>query len=280
MRIGQNPNRNSNIEPPSKVIIAAITHLPTFVGYHEQRFDVVRICLESMRRFAGKTDYEIYIWDNGSCEPFRIWLMDEYKPEYLTLSRNVGKTNAMRAVFSSFPPDTIVAMSDDDILYYPGWLDKQIEILNHFDAVLVSGYPVRTSFRWGIEKTVKRCQEMGTVETGRFLSDEWERDFAISIGRDPAYHKQCTEYDIDYRVTYNGKTAYCTGHHCQFIARAGRILPAIGWSNHALEEMRSFDIAVDQIGLRLCTTERLTRYIGNVLDREIAVEIKKLGLGV
>lgn len=280
MRIGQNPNRQSIVRLPAKTIAAVITHLPHMTGYHQQRFDVVRLCLESMRRFAGEIAHEVLVWDNGSCEQFRMWLTDVYKPNYLMLSRNIGKTNAVKSVFSIFPADTIIAMSDDDILFYPGWLEKQVALLDHFDAALVSGYPVRTAFRWGIEKTVERCRKIGVVEVGRFIPDEWERDFAISIGRDPSYHKGYTEHDVDYRVTYNGMTAYCTGHHCQFVAKPERILPAMDWSCQAMGSERGFDVKVDLLGLRLCTTERLARHIGNILDEEIVAEIKKLGLGV
>jgi glycosyltransferase involved in cell wall biosynthesis len=228
-----------------------------------------------MRKHAGWDGFEVYVWDNGSCGRLRSWLEKEYRPDYLTLSQNVGKSNARKAIFSSFPPETIIAMSDDDIFFYPDWLQKEIAILRHFDAVQVTGYPVRTSFRWGCEKTIERAKSKGQVHIGRFLPENWENDFAVSIGRDPAWHKSYSANDLDYRWTYKGMQAYCTSHHCQFVAEAGRILPALSWSPYAMADEKPFDIAVDEIGLRLATVERLSRHIGNVIDSGIAAEAKR-----
>lgn len=272
-RIGFNPLRQSNADTPAPVICAVIVHLPNLTGYHERRFDVVKLCIESMRKNAGR-DHELYIWDNGSCGQVRSWLKT-LSPDYLMLSKNVGKSNARKAIFSSFAPDTIIAMSDDDIFFYPDWLAKEIALLNHFDAIQVTGYPVRTSFRWGCENTIERCREIGKVKTGRFIPDGWEHDFAVSIGREPDYHTVYSAGDVDYQVEYKGVRAYCTSHHCQFVARAGEILPSMAWSDEAMADEKPFDIAVDNLGLRLATTERLSRHIGNVIDSGIAAEAKK-----
>ena len=279
MRIGINPLSKSYIQPPSEKIAAVIVHLPNRAGYHEHRFDVIKLCLTSMREHTG-TDCQIYVWDNGSCNQFRNWLVNCYKPDFLTLSGNVGKSTARKAIFSSFPGSTIIGISDDDVFFYPDWFAKQIVIINHFQAVQVSGYPCRTSFRWGCENTKKIAGEMGKLTRGRFLPEGWEHDFAVSIGRDPEYHKQYSAGDFDYRVSYNGVQAYCTSHHMQFIARAGRILPALAWSDEAMADEKPFDEAVDRLGLRLSTTERLSRHIGNVIDESILSESKKYRLQV
>jgi len=277
MRVGINPLSRSSIKPPSKHIAAVITHLPNMGGYHERRMDVIKLCLTSMRKHAG-IDCQFYVWDNGSCNELRTWITSKFRPDFFTASPNIGKSNARKAIFSSFAPDTIIAMSDDDILFYPDWYKLQEKTRVHFGAVQVSGDPIRTSFRWGCENTIKNAP--GKIKSGKFIPDGWEHDFAISIGRDPEWHKNYTAKDLDYRVTYKGVQAYCTGHHCQFIARVGDILPAMVWSDEAMADEKPFDIAVDKLGLRLCTTERLSRHIGNVIDAGIASEAQKFNLEV
>ena len=275
MRIGQNPNRQKGATSFQNVILSVVTHLPNEEGYHAQRFEVVKACLETMRRNA-KVKATVVIWDNGSCDRLRDWLRMEYRPDVLIESVNVGKTAARTALFRISHPSSIVAYSDDDMLFYPNWLVPQMELLQTFPNVAsVTGYPVRTAFRWGNDNTLAWARQNAKLDTGRFIPREWENDFARSIGRDEKWHAEYTENDIDSRVTLNGKTAYCTSHHCQFIGRAETVERVLQYDGKAMGEERPFDIALDTIGLRLATTERLTRHMGNVLDDELRQEVHR-----
>lgn len=87
------------------------------------------------------------------------------------------------------PPETILGYSDDDMLFSNNWLAPQIELLKGFPNVAcVSGYPVRTSFRWGNDNTKAWARAEARLTAGRFIPNEWERDFCVSIGRDYAEH--------------------------------------------------------------------------------------------
>ena len=143
-------------------------------GYHARRFEVVRTALQSMRR--GNENLSVMVWDNGSCQEFRDWLTNEYGPDHLMLSSNIGKNAARTAMARMLPPDRIMAYSDDDIYFYPGWLEASLDVLNSFPKVsLVTAYPLRVMFRWGSEKTIKKCKTIGKVETGRLRADrDWE----------------------------------------------------------------------------------------------------------
>jgi hypothetical protein len=238
-------------------------------GYHEHRLDVIKTCLTTMQEGA-KTKHTLAVWDNGSCADLRDWLQAEFKPDVLILSGNIGKTAARTSLARMFHPRTIIGYSDDDMYFFDNWLAPQIELLKHFPNVSsVTGYPVRTSFRWGCENTIAWAKANGKLEVGRYLPREWEDDFAVSIGRNPEWHEQYSEQDQDYIVTYNGKQAYCTSHHCQFIANVEKIEKVLQYDSHAMADEKPFDIALDSIGLRLATTQRLTRHIGNVLDEKI-----------
>lgn len=270
MRTGNNPmtQRQAALFPP--VMAAVITHLPALIGYHKDRLEVVQTCLESMRAGAG-IELPFLIWDNGSCPELLDWITGEFMPDFLIKAPNMGKSAARTSIMRMLPFETIVCMSDDDMYFYPDWLEPQIKLLKGFpNAGVVSGYPVRTQHRWGNRNTIKWAKKNAQVKTGKFIPADWDRDFCISIGRDYSWHSNYTAKDRDILIEYKGMQAYATAHHCQFIAYAGRLQQFIQWDGSAMRRERAFDMAVDEAGmLRLTTVERLTRHIGNVLDDDI-----------
>jgi hypothetical protein len=261
-----NPLADVILPPLPPIVAAVITHLPNREGYHKERFEVIEACWASLNHQG----LPLYIWDNGSDAEFRDWLQKVARPQYLTLSPNIGKASARTAILRTFPPKTIVCMSDDDIYFYPGFLDAHLELLNGFPNVgAVSGCPIRTQFRWGNEATLKWARENAALTSGRFIPDEWEFDFCRSIGRDYyGYHIGKTADEVDWLIEYNGLKAYATAHHMQFVGYAGR-LGGIGlWTDHAMRAEKAFDCAIDELGmLRLTTTERYTKHMGNVLEK-------------
>lgn len=273
MRIGHNPKSKSTADNLQGIVFAVVTHLPNFTGYHEHRFEVVKTCLLSMVRNSG-IQHSLVIWDNDSCQEFRDWVRREIKPDIFVESINIGKTAGRTAIIKMLPPDKIVCYSDDDIYYYPDWYKPQERLLTHFPNVAcVTGYPVRTSFRWGNVKTKGWGVKYGTLEQGRYLPEEWEMDFADSIGRDRNFHKEYTTNDFDAKITYKKVEAYATSHHCQFIAKVETISKAFAYDGMAMGDERVFDERMDAIGLRLATTQRLTRHIGNYIHNELKKEI-------
>lgn len=250
-----------------------MTHLPNLSGYHSQRLEIIQTCLTSMRNNAGM-DHTLMVWDNGSCDKLRDWLRYEFKPDVLVLSENVGKNTARTTLMRMALPDAIVGFSDDDIYHYPSWLRPQVELLQEFPNVAcVTGYPVRTSFRWGNERTKAWAHEHAQMETGKFLPQQWEDDFAVSIGRDIQAHRDMTVNDNDVRITYKGRQAYATSHHCQFVGFAKTLTRIQTYTRAAMASDRPFDEALNELGLRLATTQRYTRHIGNVLHDELRKEI-------
>jgi len=271
MRIGNNPNKSALVAAPyAPITLAVVTHLPnTTTAYHSLRLEVVRACLNTMRAGAFY-EHTFMVWDNGSIPELRDWLQFDFKPDVLILSHNIGKTNARTSLAGMVPDKTIFGYSDDDMLFADNWLEPQMDLLNSFPNVAcVSGYPVRTAFRWGIENTLRWARDNAKLEKGIFISQSDEDDFALSVGRTPEWHRAYTEKDIDYRVTYNGLQAYCKEHHCQFIARAGTLKKLAVYDNFAMADERPFDVAMDKLGLRLATIQRVALHIGNRLDESI-----------
>jgi glycosyltransferase involved in cell wall biosynthesis len=272
MRQGSNPNRTARAEKISGLVLACVTHLPNQSGYHEKRLEVVQTCLRTMRDHAGDLPITTLVWDNGSYKGFRNWVEIKYDPDIFIQSPNLGKSFARKSIFAMLPPKTVVAYCDDDIYFEEGWLEPQLDLLMNMPKVsAVTGYPVRTAFRWGTEHTIEQMSEAGgIIEVGRFIPDQWERDFAISIGRDPDFHlNEYTRGDRDYRVTLNERQAYCTAHHCQVVGYAGILSQAAVYDSMAMGDERVFDCNLDRLGARLATIKRYTRHIGNVLDSNL-----------
>lgn len=280
-REGMNPLRFKPAPYTFKdIILLVVTHLPDYdenipeTIYHKNRLEVVQHCLLSMRSRANR-DHTFMVWDNDSGEVFRNWLYNDFRPDVTIFSQNIGKNPARAAAIRMMPLGSIVAYSDDDFYYYDNWLAPQIKILNHFQAQLVTGYPCRMMFRWACKPTLDWSNKHGKLEVGRFIPDGWEKDYAVSIGRDPDYHiNEFTKTeDNDYRVSYNGSQAYCHGHHAQFIGYVAKLLPGLSADGMAMSDERIFDESQSKLGLRLCTTERLTRHMGNYIHDELRQEI-------
>jgi glycosyltransferase involved in cell wall biosynthesis len=279
MRVGHNPNTNKMTNGTPDHMMSVITHLPNLDkdGYHEKRLDVVKACLLSMRN--GAPTIPVTIFDNGSCDALIDWLRNVYEPHTLILSPNIGKSNARAALFRMFRPDTVMTVSDDDMLFYPGWYEASYKLLQGFpDVGKVSCYPVRTQGRWGCDFTKEWAKDNGNLEEGRFISDEEEYDFCTSVGRDYKWHfGEYTIEDKDYRVTYNDLQAYCFGHHCQFMAYVGRIIPFCVRVDSCMHDEKPFEIAIDQAHLlQLTTIQRYARHIGNVIDEKVAKELREM----
>ena len=267
MRVGQNPNYKARLNAYSPIIVSAITHLPVMSGYHAQRFEVVKLSLETMRANAGM-DCKIMVWDNGSCGALTSWLKDHYRPDYLMLSENVGKSSARAGIVRMLPPNMIIGVADDDVFYRPNWLAEQVKVLLHFPNVgQVSGCPIRTQARWGNKNTLAWSKANASLEFRKEILPQYEQDFCISIGRDYKFHQEYTADDLDPVITYNGMSVIGTAHHFQFIGYAGMLAPIVQWDDRAMADEKLFDNAVDAAGLlRLTTIRRYTQHIGNVID--------------
>jgi glycosyltransferase involved in cell wall biosynthesis len=279
MRVGINPNREAQVRGYAPVVLAVITHLPSLEGYHEHRLNVVKCCLETMRANAGKRDYQIMIWDNGSCDALLYWLKRSYQPDFLIAGPNLGKSIARDSIVQMLPPKTVVGVCDDDIFFYPNWLKSHLEVLNTYPNVgTVSGWPVRTQFRFHNKSTLAWGQRYAQkIEKGRFISAQEDKDFCTSIGRPYEQQLRTARNDVETKLTFRGVEVYATGHHCQWVGRAGVVAPNSLYIPLAMPSERPFEEAIDRAGLlRLTTFKRCTRHIGNVLDNDLEELWQKL----
>lgn len=279
MRVGVNPIRYEEFKGWPKILGVVITHLPNRSGYHSARQGLVWACCKSMRDHAGQ-DLPLLVWDNGSDAAFRNLLEKSIKPDYLIETPNIGKPLARASVLGMLPPDTVVCMSDDDMLFYPNWLGPQLELLNGFPNVgMVSGWPVRFSFGWAIDATVKYAKEHGNVEEGRFISDEQEIDYAESVGMNGADWLRTSQGKRDFKITVNGLSAYAEAQHCQWVGCAGRLADLARIPRAPRHSEIDFDKSIDALGmLRLTTIKRVCRHMGNRKDPKLEKELEEYHL--
>jgi glycosyltransferase involved in cell wall biosynthesis len=288
-RIGMNPARNRvSSYRPARVTLAMLVYMPHLTGYFEDRLDVVRLSLSSMLAHADDA-FDLLVFDNGSCrevQQFLRGLQDEGTLRYLlTSSDNIGKLGALRLIAGAAPGE-VVAYADDDTFFYPGWLSAHLALLDGFPNVgMVSGSPERTLFDHGIETNLRFAQTdpEARLTYGRTIPESWEREWAEALGKDPEEFLAHVRTLDDIRLARRGLEAYATACHNQFVARRAILQRMLEgeWSGRLMGGMNELDNALDSHGyLRLTTTERTTRLIGNVLGPTMIAEAARFGIDV
>lgn len=274
MRVGMNPLRDERMAVSDLPVIAVLVHLPHEQDYHVSRFEIVTASLTLARQSAG-TDHHFLIWDNGSSPKMREWLLD-FAPDTLILSHNVGVLNAMTRIYHAFR-DSVIAWCNDDMLYYPDWLGPQLELLEAFPEGVVSGCVTRYYSCKADENTIewaRKCGKLSAVNTPSL----WDMQHGISIGRGKGEAASVFVNAVIPSVEYNGHTALIGGGHCQFVSRAETVIPFLHPTERYMHPLfKTLDESIDAAGiLRLMTTKRLTRHLGNVLTDDDKMEINSL----
>ena len=286
-RVGMNPSRSQVTDyRPARVTVAVLTHIPNFSGYFSHRFDVLRLSLSSLIANT-RQPYDLLVFDNGSCTEVVDYLRELHaagKIQYLLLSsQNIGKIGAFQILFRAAPGE-IVAYSDDDILFQPGWLEAHLEIIDTYPKVgMVTGIYIRTQVVEGLESVNAFIQQPGVeVTRGKLIPEEWERDYVADSGRTWEQYQAETASLEDIQIRYQGVTCLASAHHAQFVAPRQVILEALPdeWSGRLMGKMREVDLAVDRLGyLRLSTPQRMAQLMGNLIGGSIAEQARQMGLG-
>jgi glycosyltransferase involved in cell wall biosynthesis len=285
-RTGINPSRGKLSDyRPSRVTLAVLTFIPDLSGYFQHRFEVMRLSLESLIAHSP-AGTDLLVFDNGSCPEVVDYLRsleDAGRINYLLLSRrNIGKIGAFQILFRAAPGE-IIAYSDDDILFLPGWLEESLQVLDAFpNAGMVSGYYVRSHMKHGVESTLRYAQEPGhTLQHGQLLDEEWERHFIENYGRTWEQYREEISGVEDVLVGAGGTQAYVSAQHMQFLIPKQVILEALpkDWGGQLMGQMKELDISVDKLGyLRLSTRDPVTRFLGNAVSEENARLARSFGL--
>jgi len=286
-RVGMNPARKGVTSyQPQEVTVAMLTYIPSLEGYFRHRLEVLKLSIVSL--FSNtKIPFDFLVLDNGSCLEVVNYLRELNKIgkiDYLLLSsRNIGVEGGVR-ILSKAAMGNVFAFSNDDVFFYPNWLEKHMQILRTYPNVgMVSGSPVGLSSEradQSMREFIKKdIPDLDVSKKDRVES--WEIDWAKSTGRDVREHLKVVEDMPHIVLNYHGVKAISSATHFQFVSPVEiipRAFPSL-WCHNLMDGMVQMDIEVDAMGLlRLSTPDRVTRHIGNVVDSGLKQEAERLGL--
>ena len=288
-RLGMNPARKKqSLYKPSEVTVAMVVYIPSLEGYFQQRLEILKISIQSLLSNT-KTTFDFLVLDNGSTENVKTYLKElneQGSIDYLvSSSRNLGVEGGLK-ILANTVLGKYIAYTNDDVFYYPGWLQEHLKIMNTFpDVGMVSGAPV------GIQTTLadlslqhlidQNLSELTVSRTAR--NSQWEEDWAESTGRNLDEHQKFIKETPQTLLDYKGVKAVGSANHYQFVAPVSVIKKALPekWKGNLMGGVVELDRAVDGMGyLRLSTPDRYTRHIGNVLSQEINDEAEKMHYSV
>lgn len=284
-RIGINPNRGQQTDyRPSRLTLAMLTYLPNQAGYFAERMAVTRLSLESLIANTPKP-YDLFVFDNGSCfelVDYLCSLRDKGQITYLILSSsNIGKIGALHVMFRAAPGE-IIAYSDDDVFFLPGWLGEHMQLLETYPKVgLVTGFYIRSHLRYATQSIQAFSQQADVkVESGQLMARALEQHYIDNMGRTWESYQQEVQGLEDIHFSYQGVNAWASAGHHQFLAYKHTLLEALPvWDGQLMGKMIELENAVDRLGyLRLSTWTQTTRLLGNVISPENAEAASRLGL--
>ena len=302
MRKGQNPAKSvKTVAKPERITVAVLTYLPFLSGFYEEGLDVLKASLESMRKDAG-LPFDLMVFDNGSCAEARDYLIEEKEAgriQYLILSeKNLGKGGAWNMILAGAPGE-IIAYADSDILYYPNWLSRSVEILETFPNMgMVTARPFRTPPQF-YTSTLDWARQNATCEEGQFIPWETFLEFNLSLGQTEEENIKVYEETRDWKITYSPSlrgsssaeaispperetaslrdaarsqkplavTAFAGASHWQFVAYKSTLQQFLPFDmSRPMGQVRQLDERMNEAGLlRLMVSDPLVMNLSNTL---------------
>jgi glycosyltransferase involved in cell wall biosynthesis len=276
MRIGQNPAKYVNqVAQPQRITAAVLNYIPFQSGFYAEALDVFKASLETLRAGAD-LPFDLLVFDNGSCAEVQDALLRyqrDGKIQYLILSeQNLGKGGAWNVIFGAAPGE-ILAYGDADVWYSPGWLSESVRLLETYPKVgMVTSRPFRTkeeNYSCGLEWA--RQTPGVTIEEGQLIPWETFLSFNLSLGHEEAEIRSIYETTRDFRLTYDGVSAFLGASHWQFVARKETLQEFLPFQmDRPMGQVKQLDERMNAAGyLRLMTARPLTQNMSNTLPAEL-----------
>ena len=279
MRKGQNPAKFvKDVARPEQITVALLNYIPFLSGFYAETLDVLKVSLESMCKDAG-LPFDLMIFDNGSCEEVRNFLIQEKEEgriQYLILSeKNMGKGGAWNVMLAGAPGE-IIAYTDSDVLFSPNWLSRSVELLETFPNVgMVTARPYRTSPEL-YTSTLEWAKKNATLDEGQFIPWETFLEFNLSLGQTEEENVKVYAETSDWRIQYKGVTALAGASHWQFTAYKTTLQQFLPFDmDKPMGQVRQLDKRMNDAGLlRLMVSDPLAMNMSNTLGY-LRGELKK-----
>ena len=129
-----------------RVSVVMVVYIPALEGYWTEALDVLRVCIQSIL-VDRSVPFNLCVFDNGSCTEVRRYLDELLRKGHLDVlvlfKENVGKVGGWNFMLPNVPGE-IVAFTDSDVLFYPGWLRESLRVLESFgDVGMITARPFR-----------------------------------------------------------------------------------------------------------------------------------------
>lgn len=282
-RIGQNPAKFvKDVAKPAKITVAILNYIPFLSGFYAEMDQVLKSCLNSIYQTELDEPFDILVFDNGSCEEIKQFLLKEQaegRIQYLFLSeKNLGKGGAWNIIFEGAPGE-IIAYTDNDCLFTPDWLKKSLRILRTYPNVgMVTARPFRTNTDL-YTSTLAWADSDDEVrhEQGDIIPFEVFREFDLSLGQSEEEIRSHYENTTDHKLTYQGVEAMVGASHWQFTAFKSRLQEFLPFQmDRPMGQVRQLDTRINEKGyLRLMTVTPCAMNMSNTLDDSVKVSEKK-----
>ncbi|MEA4930939.1 MAG: glycosyltransferase family A protein [Anaerolineaceae bacterium] len=220
---------------PKRITVAVLNYIPFLSGFFAETFDVLKLCLGSIWE---NTDlpYDLLVFDNASCPEVREYLVQkqqEGKIQFLILSdTNLGKGGAWNIMLAAAPGE-VIAYTDNDCYFFPGWLSNSMEVLETYPNVgMLTSRPIANDNADNSSTiTWAQAEPEAEIRFGRHLQWEDFRSFVSSLGVTDEEATQRYAVLEDAVLTYKGVPAYLGAIHYQFLAY-----------KHVLQQFLPFDM--------------------------------------
>jgi glycosyltransferase involved in cell wall biosynthesis len=272
MRIGQNPAKYvKEVARPERITAAVLNYIPFVSGFYAEMPQVLHACLESLRNGAD-LPFDLLVFDNGSCEEVRQYLLDEHQAgriQILILSeKNLGKGGAWNIMLAGAPGEVIV-YTDNDCLFSKGWLSNSLRLLETFPKVgMVTARPFRTNPEY-YSATLEWANQTQQVsqERGKLIPWETIREFDLSLGQAESEIRQRYDSGGDVRLTYQDVSAMAGASHWEFMAYKKVLAEFLPFHmDRPMGQVKQLDQRLNAAGyLRLMPTEPYAMNMSNTL---------------
>ncbi len=272
MRKGQNPAKFvKDVPRPERITVAVLNYIPFLSGFYAETLDVLKVCLQSIRNDPG-LPFDLMVFDNGSCPEARDFLVSEKEAgriQYLILSeKNVGKGGAWNVMLPGAPGE-IIAYTDSDVLFSPGWLRRSVEILETYPHVgMVTARPFRTPPEF-YTSTLEWAHTSGALQEEKAQFIPWQTflEFNLSLGQTEEENRKVYAETRDWVMTCSDVTALAGASHWQFTAYKSTLQQFLPFDMaKPMGQVRQLDQRMNEAGLlRLMVPDPLAMNMSNTL---------------